>query len=217
MPTSRSCSRTSPTSASSSWTVALLGTPRSISRHVTTLVGSPSTWRTWSGRSSGQSGGRKSTRRSTGPSRRKRRSMCSLFAKVDAVDRLPTSASCSSWSRTMVSRNGTINHLNQFGRHNCGGGCADCRWEAPGAREKAMACVDLARKLWKENAESLKPPRPVRLAHPAVRAQQVTSQGAFSTKWGTSLQHRRASCQRSRHRPRPGLQPSPSPSRCRGA
>ena len=49
-----------------------------------------------------------------------------------------------------------INHLNQFGRHNCGGGCADCRWEAPGVREKAMACVDLARKLWKENAEASK-------------------------------------------------------------
>ena len=49
-----------------------------------------------------------------------------------------------------------LNHLNQFGRHNCGGGCADCRWEAPGAREKAMVCVDLARKLWKENAEELK-------------------------------------------------------------
>ena len=49
-----------------------------------------------------------------------------------------------------------LNHLNQFGRHNCGGGCADCRWDAPGAREKAMVCVDLARKLWKENAEELK-------------------------------------------------------------
>ena len=32
--------------------------------------------------------------RSTGPSRRKRRSMCSLSAKVDAIDRSPTSASC---------------------------------------------------------------------------------------------------------------------------
>ena len=33
--------------------------------------------------------------------------MCSLSARVDVIDRLPTSASCSSWSRTMVSRNGT--------------------------------------------------------------------------------------------------------------
>ena len=43
----------------------------------------------------------------------------------------------------------------RFGRHNCGGGCADCRWEAPGAREKAMVCVDLARKLWKEYTKEL--------------------------------------------------------------
>ena len=96
VPTSRSCSRTSPTSVSSSWTAAPLGTPRSISRRVTTLVGSPSTWRTWSSKSSGPNGGWKSTKRSTGPSMRKRRSMCSLSVKVGAIDRLPTNASCSS-------------------------------------------------------------------------------------------------------------------------
>ena len=42
-----------------------------------------------------------------------------------------------------------------------------------------MACVDLAKKLWKENAEELKASKAGRLAHPAVRAQQVTPQGVL--------------------------------------
>ena len=82
----------------------------------------------------------------------------------------------------MASRNGDLNHLNQFGRHNCGGGCADCRWEAPGAREKAMVCVDLARKLWKENAEELK-------ASKAGGAGVPSSAGAASDLSGALLQH----------------------------
>ena len=148
-----------------------------------------------------------------------------------------------------------LNHLNQFGRHNCGGGCADCRWEAPGAREKAMVCVDLARKLWKENAEELKPRRPVELAPQAVQAQRATPEGASLQHQVRQAHSRRLSLSqlssllgrqqsqlgpqgsrprprgqqsrlgpqslspaepRSRHRPRPGLQSSPSPSRCRG-
>ena len=70
-----------------------------------------------------------------------------------------------------------INHLNQFGRHNCGGGCADCRWEAPGAREKAMVCVDLARKLWREYTKELQ-------ASKAGEASAPSSAGAASDPLG---------------------------------
>ena len=82
----------------------------------------------------------------------------------------------------MVSRNGTST-TSTSSDDTTGGSRADCRWEAPGAREKAMACVDLARKLWKENAEELKASKAVGPAHPAARAQHVTPQKHFySTK-----------------------------------
>ena len=223
VPTSRSCSRTSPTSASSSWIAAPLGTPRSISRRVTTLVGTPSTWRTWSSKSSGPNGGWKSTKRLTGPSMKIEVYVFTLrgrhrsLANQRLLQFIVEDYGVPQWD---------LNHLNQFGRHNCGGGCADCRWEAPGAREKAMVCVDLARKLWKENAEELK-------ASKAGGAGVPSSAGAASDPSGgassppsapsaPSLRWSRLGPQslrqepRSRRRPRRGLRTSPRPSKCRG-
>ena len=123
---------------------------------MTTLVGTPSTWRTWSCKSG------------------RHRSL----ANQRVLQFIVEDYGVPQWD---------LNHLNQFG-------CADCRWEAPGAREKAMVCGSFGRKTLK----SLKPQRPAEPAPQAVQAQQVTPhQGAL-------LQHQMR--QAHQCRPSPSLQ-----------
>ena len=93
-----------------------------------------------------------------------------------------------------------LNHLNQFGRHNCGGGCADCRWEAPGAREKAMVCVDLARKLWREYTKELQ-------ASKAGEASAPSSAGAASDPSGGTSTAPSAPSAPVQAEPRPAAEP----------
>ena len=66
-----------------------------------------------------------------------------------------------------------LTHLNQFGKHNCGGGCADCRWQAPDSQKKA---------LWKENAEELKASRPGGADASTAQEQRATFEGASTTR-----------------------------------
>ena len=94
-----------------------------------------------------------------------------------------------------------LNHLNQFGRHNCGGGCADCRWEAPGAREKAMVCVDLARKLWREYTKELQ-------ASKAGEASAPSSAGAASDPSGGTSTAPGAPSAPVQAEPRPAAEPT---------
>ena len=91
-----------------------------------------------------------------------------------------------------------LNHLNQFGRHNCGGGCAE---EAPSASEKAMACVDLARKLWKENTEELK-------ASKAGEASVPSSAGAASDPSGGTSTAPSAPSTLAQAEPEPAVEPT---------
>ena len=94
-----------------------------------------------------------------------------------------------------------LNHLNQFGRHNCGGGCADCRWEAPGAREKAMVCVDLARKLWREYTKELQ-------ASKAGEASAPSGAGAASDPSGGTSTAPSAPSAPVQAEPRPAAEPT---------